>query len=66
MATIWILTKTGLYTLLHDLGVRGNALKNIELEKTGSMRANAMRNKMIAKGERAKEERESRERSACN
>ena len=42
----WVLVKTGLYTLSRKLAVLASSLKGRETKKTGTMKANAMREKV--------------------
>jgi hypothetical protein len=46
----WVLTRTGLYTLSQELAARADALKERDRKKTAMMKANAMREKIEAKG----------------
>jgi hypothetical protein len=43
IASTWILTKSGLYTLSREMVARANALKDKENNKTGAMKANTLR-----------------------
>jgi hypothetical protein len=43
IATAWVLTKSGLYTLSREMTVRANTIKDREAYKTGTMMANTLR-----------------------
>jgi hypothetical protein len=46
VAMTWVLVKTGLYALSRELAALASSLKGRERKKTGTMKANVMREKM--------------------